>query len=229
MLFTYSGNKPLAYDVFCGAGGATKGYQEAGFYVVGIDVKPQKNYCGDEFIQMDALEFLSRLLAGEYPEPFFTHASPPCQGYSKTKSIHNKKPWGNKKYPLLIEPTRELLKQVGKPYVIENVEDAPLFNYLMLCGSMFPELRVYRHRIFECSPMILFSPLSCNHNYSLPPRGMYHTLENHDFITCVAHNFRPEDGKTAMQIDWMTRAELAEAIPPAYTKFIGERLMEQLR
>ncbi len=232
--------KPYLLDTFCCAGGCTKGYQEAGFYVVGIDVEPQKHYIGDDFIQMDALEALRILVGGGYvtgktgrryylSDFAVIHASPPCQGYSNTKSIHNNKTWGNKDYPDLVGPVRELLQATSKPYVIENVEGAPLVNYVMLCGSMFPGLRVYRHRLFECSPAIHFPPATCNHSYSMPAsKGSYHTLDNQDFITCVGHNFQAESGKVAMQIDWMTRDEMAQAIPPAYCEWIGKQLLETI-
>ncbi len=93
-----SNSKPSMYDICCGGGGATKGYQQAGFYVVGVDINPQPNYCGDEFIQMDALEFLFRLWAGLHPEPVLIAASPPCQVYSVTASM------SNGKHPDLVKP-----------------------------------------------------------------------------------------------------------------------------
>lgn len=222
------GDRPLLYDVFSGAGGAARGYQQAGFFVVGIDNKPQKNYIGDAFYQMDALEFLEQVANGLWPEPVAIHTSPPCQGYSVTQSIHNRKTW-KREYPKLIEQVRELLQIIGKPYVIENVTGAPLLNPLVLCGSMFPGLRVYRHRLFECNPPIYFPPMTCNHSFSMPAsKGQYHTLDKYEFITCVGHNFSAESGRIAMQIDWMTRDEMAEAIPPAYTKWIGEQLLTAL-
>src|SRR3989304_4238301 len=107
-------NKPKLLDLFCGAGGATKGYQRAGFYVVGVDNKPQPHYCGDEFHQADALT---------YPLAGFDayHASPPCQAYSRLRHL----PWlKNKNYPALIEKTRSILEASGKPWIIENVADA---------------------------------------------------------------------------------------------------------
>jgi DNA (cytosine-5)-methyltransferase 1 len=207
-------------DLFCCAGGAAMGYYRAGFTeIVGVDIKPQPRY-PFKFVQGDALEYLAK-----HGQEFdLIHASPPCQAYSTTKSLHKKT------HPELIEPTRELLKATGKPYVIENVEGAPLVNPLMLCGTMFPGLRVYRHRLFECNPPIWFPPIACNHSFSMPaPKGEYHTLEKYEFITCVGHNFQAEAGRIAMQIDWMTRDELAQAIPPAYTKWIGKQMIELIR
>jgi DNA (cytosine-5)-methyltransferase 1 len=209
---------PRLLDLFCGAGGAGMGYHRAGFEVVGVDIKPQPHY-PFEFHQADALEYLA-----EHGHEFdVIHASPPCQGYSVTKSLHDKK------YPMLIEDVRKELIKTSKPYIIENVPGAPLFNALMLCGSMFDGLKVYRHRLFECHPEITFSPRMCNHSYSMPAsKGEYHTLAHQSFITCVGHNFQAESGKIAMQIDWMTRDEMAQAIPPAYTEFIGKYLMEAI-
>jgi DNA (cytosine-5)-methyltransferase 1 len=117
------------------------------------------------------------------------------------------------------------MKAAGKPYVIENVPGAPLENPLMLCGSMFPGLRVYRHRLFECDPAIYFPPAACNHSFKMPAsRGNYHSLTADNFITCVGHNFKASDGRRAMGIDWMTRTELAQAIPPAYTEWLGQQM-----
>jgi SAM-dependent methyltransferase len=137
--------KPRLLDLFCGAGGAAKGYQRAGFYVVGVDIKPQPHYCGDEFHQGDALT---------YPLEGFDayHASPPCQGYSIMLNL----PWlRDKKYPMLIQPVRELLLAVGKPYIIENVGGARYrtsrqdgLKAAFLCGQMFG-LPIFRHRYFE--------------------------------------------------------------------------------
>jgi len=152
------------------------------------------------------------------------HTSPPCQLYSVTASLST----GN--HPDLVGETRNVLIETGRPYVIENVPGSPLINPIVLCGSMFLGLRVYRHRLFESNPTIWFPPASCNHSFSMPQsKGMYHTLDKYDFITCVGNNFQARSGRIAMQIDWMTRAELAQAIPPAYTKWLGKRLIDTLR
>ena len=117
--------KPILLDLFCGAGGCAKGYQDAGYYVVGVDIEPQPRYVGDEFVQGDAIEKLTRLISGErivtnkdayHLENFAAiHASPPCQGYSQTKGMTTKK------HPMLIADTRNLLSATAKPYIIENV------------------------------------------------------------------------------------------------------------
>lgn len=191
------------------------GYYRAGFEVVGVDIKPQKHY-PFEFHQADALA---------YPLDGFDviHASPPCQAYSVTKSLHKRN------YPDLISTVRQLLFENHKPYVIENVYGAPLFCPTMLCGSMFDGLRVYRHRYFEIFPRPFMSPACCNHSFKMPKsKGEYHTLKKQMFITCVGHNFQLESGRIAMGIPWMTIDELSQAIPPAYTEYIGKQLIRYL-
>lgn len=206
-------------DLFCKAGGAGAGYHEAGFEVVGVDIEPQPNY-PFEFHQGDALEYLA-LHGHEFDA---IHASPPCQEYSVTSSLKTKQ------YPTLIEPVRELLVKSRKPYIIENVPGAPLINPLMLCGTMFG-LRVIRHRYFENNIDLHFAPFACNHWGKTQPRNDKRTvkgaatLKHYSFITVVGHDFRKEDASIAMGINWMTSAELAEAIPPAYTKYIGGFLL----
>lgn len=211
--------KPRLLDLFCGAGGAARGYQEAGFYVVGVDIKPQPRYCGDEFFQADAMEF---------PLDGFDviHASPPCQDYS-TALRPLVKPGSHAR---LIEGTLDRLR--GRLYVIENVPGAPIpptltlegeFG-LMLCGTMFGLRRLRRHRLFLSSIPIPRPPSDCAHReYALNP---YNALA------------RKRDGiesntgwhfSRAMGIDWMkSEDEIREAIPPAYTRYIGERLMAML-
>lgn len=195
------------------------GYYRAGFTdITGVDNRRQKNY-PFRFVLADALECLEEH-GHEYD---VIHASPPCQAYSVTKSIHKNK------HVDLIGITRELLVQTGKIYIIENVEGAPLRNYVRLCGSMFPKIKVYRHRLFECNIEINGLLPPCNHSFSLPAsKGEYHTLSEKDFITCVGHNFSAEDGRKAMGIDWMTRDEISQAIPPAYTEWIGKRILEAI-
>ena len=155
--------KPLLYDICCGAGGATKGYQLAGFHVVGVDYKPFKRYCGDGFIEMDALRFLEEYGNGEHPMAVAIAASFPCQKFCAFKHMPNAK-----EHPDLVTPGRELLIKIGLPYVIENVPGAPLRNPTVLCGTMFglgtgdAELR--RHRLFETNwPLVLPMGMHCKH------------------------------------------------------------------
>lgn len=205
------------------------GYQRAGFYVVGIDNEPQPHYCGDEFHRMDAFDFLWQLASGLWPEPFLIHTSPPCQKYSVTAPLSS----GN--HPDLIGPVRKALQITGRPYVIENVPGAPLINPLMLCGTMFPELRVIRHRLFETNPVIHFPPASCNHwgkragsRLCVNDRRVQQSFEHVDLLCCVGNDFVAADGRQAMDIDWMTRKELSQAIPPAYTEWLGKKMLELL-
>src|SRR5690348_16558972 len=132
--------KPRLLDLFCGAGGCSMGYHRAGFEVVGVDIKPQKNY-PFEFHQADALEFL-KIHGHEFDA---IHASPPCQRYSVGRHIHQS--GGN--HPDLVHPTRSLLEATGKPWVIENVMGSPVAG-VTLCDLMFG-LKVLRHRLFETS------------------------------------------------------------------------------
>jgi len=230
--------RPKLLDLFCGAGGATKGYQRAGFYVVGVDIKPQPHYCGDEFYQADALEFPL-----EGYDAY--HASPPCQAYSRLRHL----PWlKNKNYPALIEATRNILVATGKPWVIENVAEAPLgqeYGYIMLCGWSLAELPIYRHRLFESNvamlapshrphPGIIYPGGHLNRRYSKSggigvfgfTKGVPRSYGT--FVSVVGHDGTANfpKAKEAMGIDWMTKEELTQAIPPAYTEYIGKYLMK---
>lgn len=208
-------------DLFCCAGGAAMGYHRAGFdEIVGIDIKPQKHY-PFTFIQADALEYVKEH-GHEYDA---IHASPPCQGYSLLAHVPNR---DMGKYPKLVEQVRELLQASGKPWVIENVPQAPLINPIVICGTMFG-LRTHRHRSFECNPPVYFLPAACNKKV-VKPKGSGARLAQYygvdaPMVTCAGHQFSREAGSRAMGIDWMTRDELAEAIPPAYTEFIGRHLI----
>lgn len=206
-------------DLFCCAGGAGMGYHRAGFEVVGVDNRPQPRY-PFEFHQADALEYLA-----EHGHEFDAiHASPPCQRYS-TMTIR----WGRQEeHPNLIGPTRNILVTLCKPYVMENVVGSPLFNPVVLCGSMFNlhsgEWQLRRHRLFE-SNVILWTPGECRHKgKSLPVYGHAGGTSKRDGI-----KFPGTDAwREGMGIDWMTGKELSQAIPPAYTEFIGKQLMTVL-
>lgn len=194
-------------DLFCGAGGAAKGYQRAGFYVVGVDNRPQPHYCGDEFVLGDALEYV----AAHGAEYDAIHASPPCQHYSSMQHIKKNK----NKWPDLVGPIRQLLIASGKPFVIENVVGAPLRIDLLCCGSMFG-LGMIRHRIFESSVSMPLLMPTCHHDNMYDP---WHW-----------GNRQREEMAAGMGIDWeMTREEVREAIPPAYTQFVGEQLLAYLQ
>jgi DNA (cytosine-5)-methyltransferase 1 len=217
-------SKPRLLDLFSGAGGAARGYQEAGFYVVGVDIEPQPNYCGDEFWQDDALDILERWRGFDA-----VHASPPCQGYTQLASV-NAKLGREQRHAKLIEPTRELLEQTGLPYVIENVVGAPLIDPVRICGTSFG-LPLRRHRLFESNFPLEGRP--CEHHRFTEPRYWTSWRPNgeHRLSTVVqvyGNAADKHEWPAAMGIDWMTNDELAEAIPPAYTRFIGEQLMPHL-
>jgi DNA (cytosine-5)-methyltransferase 1 len=221
-------SQPRLLDLFCGAGGCAKGYQRAGFYVVGVDVKSQPHYCGDEFIEADALEVLREEDLRGIALPFDAiHASPPCQGYSALKGLTTFD------YPLLVASVRDLLRETGLPYAIENVMGAPLHHPFRLCGSSFG-LRVWRHRLFETNWPIGMVPL-CSHQQHPEPLDVTGTggpSSKPRSAPGGGLSRKPAnlaEAREAMGIDWMTRPELAEAIPPAYCEFIGHQLMTYLR
>lgn len=201
-------DRPRLLDLFCGAGGCARGYQLAGWHVTGVDHRPQPRYAGEVFVQADALEYL----AARGREFDAIHASPPCQAYSRATAWR-----GNRSdHPDLIGRTRELLEAAGRPVVIENVQEARrLLRFpILLCGSMFG-LRVQRHRYFEVPglPLVLLPP--CRHrrdDYSFDHGGKQTEAVYRDALGC----------------DWMTVQEARQAVPPAYTEFIGLRLMTML-
>lgn len=205
--------RPRLLDLFCGAGGAAKGYQGAGFDVVGVDIKPQPRY-PFEFHQGDALEY-----ALEHGHEFDAiHASPPCQGWCRQTGQHRDK------HPLLICATRLVVSRLELPYVLENIEDArfALRNPVKLCGSQFG-LPIHRHRYFEVYPelpLVLLSPCGVDGpavyitGTPRPPGGG----RRMDPPAAVK--------RVAMGTPWMTIANMDEAIPPAFTEFIGRQLRQ---
>lgn len=246
--------KPRALDLFCAAGGASRGLQLAGFHVTGVDIRPQPRYCGDEFHQADALEF-----PVDYPCPAcgghgirrgtwvfmpncpsreaechacngtgrkdydFIWASPPCQAHSRATLSQRE---SGTKYPDLIEATRDLLQNAGPPWAIENVPDAPIRRDLMLCGSMFG-LRLVRHRHFELSfPLSVLAP-PCQHP-AVPVAVAGHSTPSWSRAKNGGKNFTLQERYDAMGIDWMDRNSLSLAIPPAYSEFIGQQVMQIL-
>lgn len=205
-------SKPRLLDLFCGAGGAAMGYARAGFEVVGVDINPQPHY-PFEFHQGDAMTF---------PLDGFDaiHASPPCQRYSVATVFH---PGRQAQHPDLVDPCRDRLQSAGVPWVIENVMGAPLRNPIMLCGTMFDGLRVYRHRNFEASPAIYWPPQHYQHPER--PAEVGRRVPDHGWMTVAGHFSDVKAASRAMGIDWMTRDELRQAIPPAYTEWIGKQLL----
>jgi DNA (cytosine-5)-methyltransferase 1 len=227
-------SRPRLLDLFCGAGGCSVGYARAGFEVVGVDIAPQPNY-PFRFLQVDALAWLEDVLMCQrtglkertgFPVQYDAiHASPPCQAFSAAQSIRGRE------HPDLLTPTRDLLNATWLPWVIENVPGAPMRKDLILCGSMFGlEYRGFglrRHRWFEFADPSL-APLVSPCWHRLPPAYVYgHGADN---------KHRERYGKTSvsdwkhlMGIDWMTRDELSQSIPPAYTELIGAQLLDHLR
>jgi hypothetical protein len=207
--------KLRALDLFCKAGGSTRGLQAAGFHVTGVDNRPQPRYCGDQFHQADAMAFP---LAG-YD---FIWASPPCQRYTQMLN-HGLTP--REKHPDLIAPVRKRLKAADVPYCIENVSGAAklLHGPVMLCGEMFG-LRVIRHRFFECS----FPLVAMQHRPHRPEGGRRKQQDGGYYCRVYGHETAKRDWGAAMGIDWMRTPELAEAIPPAYSEFIGDWAVETI-
>lgn len=196
------------------------GYSRAGFHVIGVDIKPQPNY-PFTFVQADALGF-------EIPEWVdMVHASPPCQLYSRTSKMGH----DLSKYPDHLDPIREKLKESGKPYVIENVVGAPMIDPITLHGDMFG-LQVIRHRLFESNVFLMapYAKVVTNAGTGTDNNTMYSTFEKGmRKIGVYGKAWKFEDGCKAMGIDWMkTHKELAESIPPAYTKFIGGQILDYL-
>ena len=217
---------PLLLDLYCGAGGAARGYQQAGFFVLGVDINPQPNYGGDDFIQADVVEFLSgpkmdwvRTLVDA------VHASPPCQA-SCTLIKGNQRATAVNHFDL-IPKTRELLEVTGLPTVIENVQGAQVRRDFTLCGEMFG-LGVIRHRYFECN----FPVTQPAH---VPHRGRVRGWRHGEYFDGPYVAVYGDGGgkgsidewRAAMGVPWMqTKLEIAESIPPAYTAFVGRQLMQ---
>ena len=212
-------SRPRLLDLFCGAGGAAVGYHRAGFDVVGVDIKPQPHY-PFEFVEADALLYL----AAHWRAFDVVHASPPCQAYSvATKAERNR----GEEYPDLLGPTRKMLKTTWLPWVIENVPHAPMRPDIELCGCHLGLRNLVRKRWFEFSFPVAHLAPSCHHpdpilsvvghgtpSWSRAKWGRCPTIAEY---------------RAAMGIDWMNRGELSQAIPPAYTQFIGVQLLEHLR
>jgi DNA (cytosine-5)-methyltransferase 1 len=241
--------KPRLADLFCCAGGAARGYQRAGFHVTGFDIADQPRYIGDAFERRDVLS----LTAEELRERFdVIHASPPCQWFSRTHGMAPKGRTGGgnggyKKpreraarddHPNLLPQTRALLRKSGRPYIMENVQDAhrAMVDPILLCGTMFG-LRVYRHRLFEANWLII-PPAHPAHTHGVTSgagnsqgRGRGYSASTHgaQMITVAGNNFNRREGMAAMGVDWeANQKEVAQMIPPAYTEFLGRQLLARL-
>lgn len=210
--------KPRLLDLFCCQGGAAMGYSRAGFDVVGVDIVSQPRY-PFEFHQADALEYV----AAHGHEFDAIHASPPCQGYSRAGRVHKKV------HPMLISKTRAALLAIGRPYIIENVEGAPLLGSLLLCGTMFG-LSTRRHRVFETSFGLSFAPFTCQcQNQTINGNLLnYHNTRDRNFFLSKQSDNGATAFKKSLGVEWMTFDGSQEAIPPAYTQFIGAHLLAVL-
>jgi len=231
--------RPRLLDLFCCAGGAGMGYYRAGFDVVGVDIKPQPRY-PFEFIQADCLG-----LDMDFVRSFDAiHASPPCQAHTSMKTMHNAR-----EHLDLVPQTRDMLMASGLPWAIENVVGAPLVAPITLCGTMFglgvEDADLLRHRLFELSHLMVFTP-QCQHGQR-DTIGVYggHARNRRRNRTIGVYgegardsrrkfdkgvpDFTVEQARAAMGIDWMTLAELCQAIPPAYTEFVGRHLLAHLQ
>lgn len=220
--------KPVLFDLFCGGGLAARGYRRAGFYVVGFDIEPQKEYQGDESYRIDALDLLPHHL----DQADAIHASPCCQFASlitPDKSKHEN----------FIPFTRDLLTRTRKPYVIENVENARFWlnSPVVLCGAHFG-LKVYRHRLFETN-FDVFQPEHSPHRDTASRKSAYksggtrHTgvrgMTDKGFVTVTGNCNDVAYCRSAMGVDWeVTRAKLVQGIPPVYAEFLGLHLMAHL-
>jgi DNA (cytosine-5)-methyltransferase 1 len=192
------------------------GYHRAGFTeIVGVDIAPQPRY-PFTFVQADASYPTDKI---DYYAFDLIHASPPCQAHSKTKHL------ADDCHQDLIDKTRLLLRRVGLPYVIENVPGAPLIDPIALNGFMFG-LPLNRERWFESNARLPFVLLPSAHKRQVK---MGRRVTEGEIIQVVGHFSNVPYARKAMGIDWMGQKELAQAIPPAYTEWIGRRLLEAIR
>lgn len=228
-------SKPVLLDLFCRAGGATVGYQRAGFHVIGIDIEQQHEYPGDEFYCMDALDVLAAIAADHHVLTLI-HASPPCQD-GNTATASNRARGLIDKHVQLVPPTRALLERVGIPYLIEQPTMSRrdiIRRDLTLCMDMFkgdmPPPWVQKHRSFELSGFTVPQPAHPKHAGYV--RGWRHGVRR-DGPYVAAYGKGGGKGTVAeiqhaQQMPWVTdHFDLCEAIPPAYTEHIGRAFLAQ--
>ncbi|MFJ9093414.1 MULTISPECIES: SAM-dependent methyltransferase [Streptomyces] len=207
-------NQLRVLDLFCCQGGAAMGYHLAGFDVTGIDLAPQPRY-PFRFIQADAIDYV-REHGAEFD---FIHASPPCQRYSRAQKIQHRD------HPDLIAPTRAALEATGRPWAIENVEEAhrELRNPVTLCAAAFG-MRTYRHRLFETGGNFTFTPPRHPAHWA-PLTKMGRPRAAGHFAHYVGNFSGVADARTDMGVSWMNRDGIRECIPPAYTHHIATALL----
>ena len=220
------------------------GYHQAGFDVVGVDLKAQPRY-PFEHVVSDAVQLLRDLLDGvevvghKLSDFDAIHASPPCQAYSITRHAYD----SEGKHPDLVDVTRDLLIESGLPYVIENVAGAPLRDPLQLCGTEFDlqaddvdgvRLALRRHRLFE-SNVPLEGNGGCRHDGTTVAgvySGSYHTKPEHRDSPDRRGGYTPRAAGVAealLGIDWMNKVGMEQSIPPSYAKHIGIQLIDHIR
>ena len=218
-------SNPRLLDLFCGAGGCSVGYARAGFDILaGVDASPQPNYFFP-LLRADWREGLERF--GRHADVI--HASPPCQAYC---AVNQQGRRTGKTYPDLLAPVREALEATGKPWIIENVSSAPMRGAVRLCGSSFG-LPIRRHRLFESSHLLFGR--ECDHGWQ-EASGQFPTCwrprPGPPPRSSVVQVYGNTPGKhlwpAAMGIYWMTSKELSQAIPPAFTEYLGRQLIRQI-
>lgn len=211
--------KPRLLDTFAGAGGAGMGYHRAGFDVTGVDIENHPDY-PFHLIVADAMDVLT-------DEAFLSsfdviHASPPCPHYSsatvasKTRDNH----------PDSIPPVRDALQAWGGSYVIENVVGAPLVNPVLLCGRAMGMARIRRHRLFESNVWLMSPGCACSR---VPAVSVFGNAADEIGRDGVRRHVPLAEARRLMGCDWMTRRDdVADAIPPQYTEYIGAQLLTTL-
>jgi DNA (cytosine-5)-methyltransferase 1 len=208
------------------------GYHRAGFDVIGVDILPQPDY-PFTFIHGNALDLLEARVSelglevhGRWVSAI--HASPPCQAYSQSTQVT---PGARSKHPDLIDATRDLLRVTALPYVIENVEGAPLRRDLLLCGSMFG-LKTRRHRVFELGGLMVLGDLKCDHRRQGRTVDVTGNAGGHNQTDRKGYPIKYRDADHAREVmgmPWASARGCTQAIPPAYTEFIGRELLEVVR
>lgn len=215
--------RPRLLDLFCGAGGSGEGYRRAGFDLIGFDLVHHPDYPGEHHVGSWE-EGLARF--GHLADVI--HASPPCPRYSAATPAH-----AREKHPDLVDPVREALVALGKPFVIENVPGSPLLDPVRYCGSSFG-LRVRRHRLFESNAPLSAPP--CDHAWQGQPVGVYGQHADRpggwlrpDGTSRGRKAVSVSDAADALGITHMsTWPDLADSVPPAYTAHIGRQLLTHI-
>lgn len=222
-------------DLFCGEGGAGRGWQLAGFEVTGVDLAKRCSgrYPG-RFIRGDAVAFAEKY-AGDFD---VVGASPPCKVHTSLAVLHPEDT-GAMLFPLpthedLIPATRAALVASGRPWVIENVPGAPLIDPVILCGSMFGLgavcedgwRQLQRHRLFESS-VPLVAPGPCQHGEKTV--GVYGNGGGGLAAAVRGYKATLREATDALRTPWMSREGVSQAIPPAYTEWLGAQLLAHLR